>query len=75
MRPPPCVKDCPKRTATCHANCKAYKDWKKKIEEEKSKIKANEEKDKFAIGVHFNCVYKAMKRNGSYKKKYHSKKG
>lgn len=23
----PCVKDCPERTATCHAKCKRYLEW------------------------------------------------
>lgn len=27
MISPPCDKNCPKRSATCHASCKDYIDW------------------------------------------------
>lgn len=38
----PCYK-CPKRSITCHSNCKDYDDWALDKNEKKTKIKASKQ--------------------------------
>lgn len=39
----PCAKDCPKRTAECHATCKEYNDFRN--ERNKELIRRNREQE------------------------------
>lgn len=44
QRNAPC-RDCKNRHEGCHVNCKIYKDWKTVFEEEKSRIRAEQERE------------------------------
>lgn len=39
MKSNPCKKDCPERSATCHATCEKYSEFSEENRKEKEKIK------------------------------------
>lgn len=43
----PCLKNCSKRSVTCHSHCKDYLDWKSKL----NKYNEQKRKDKKAESV------------------------
>lgn len=53
----PCVQDCPKRSALCHAGCEAYNEYHKQREAENSRRAKEADKAGF-----FHDVRQAVKR-------------
>ena len=43
----PCTSDCAERSITCHGTREKYKQWKIKYDEEKKRIKYNQQKYAF----------------------------
>lgn len=57
----PCYK-CPKRSITCHSNCKDYDDWALEENEKKNKIRAAKE------DIYLSYKGEAIKRVSGKKK-------
>lgn len=49
MTPNPCKRDCPKRSATCHAVCKEYIEYAEAKEEERVERWKQKQIDNYAI--------------------------
>lgn len=43
MKENPCKKDCPRRSPTCHATCKEYKEFRQKLDERNDLIRRERE--------------------------------
>lgn len=48
--PPPCGKNCPKRSAGCHSTCDKFKEW----DERRRKIKSEYNKERELLWRNFN---------------------
>ena len=59
----PCIKECPKRSITCHSNCKEYSEWVTEEKAKKNKIRASKE------GASQFMDYKSDVRKRVYKQK------
>jgi len=53
----PCAKDCPNRTAGCHAECEAYLTWRKALDEKNEAKKGDR-------------IYKDYCSTATYRKRY-----
>lgn len=63
MRESPC-RHCkpPKRTATCHATCPDYKEWRADLDEENEKIKKIRDEQRMLDDYFIKGTEKAMDR-------------
>ena len=65
MKRSPCKKDCPDRSATCHAECEPYLDFVRARHEERERI----HKMKVADGYIHDAVKASKKSSRSWKGK------
>jgi hypothetical protein len=63
MKKCPCTKDCPERSATCHATCQRHKEWETQHREQLKAINKRKAADS-GIVDYFICLSdKSRKRH------------
>lgn len=56
-----CPKDCPERSATCHASCERYQDKKKKVAYKKQLQWNAHKMEKAMDSIQYNSIRKGKK--------------
>ena len=61
---PPCYPDCPRRSITCHAECREYADYVSKLKKYNAAVSAERRKGSDARDLRSEQVFKWNRRCG-----------
>lgn len=67
----PCKRDCPRRSSTCHATCKDYKEYRQALDERNALIRQERDREFDVRAVAIESRRRTLRKsNPKYKHKY-----